>query len=184
MNKTTRIILKTVSTFIIALVVLFAILLAGVRLFGLQIYTVVSPSMAPNIPTGSIVYVARADELKVGDVITYKLDDNTLSTHRIIQLVPDPNDPSEVLYRTKGDANNDPDKLLVSQRQLVGKVVLAIPLLGFVADYIQHPPGSFVAIAVSIALIIAVVVIDMVTNDKSKKKKELKDQTEENKQSS
>ena len=146
-----------------------AIALAGVRLFGLDIFTVISPSMSPNIPTGSLVYVAHTTDIKENDVITYKLDANTLSTHRVIELVPDVNDPSVILYRTKGDANTDPDKQLVSKDQLVGKVVFAIPMLGYVADYIQHPPGSFVAIAVSVALIIVVVIIDILTEDRSKR---------------
>ena len=122
-----------------------------------------------NIPTGSLVYVAHTTDIKENDVITYKLDANTLSTHRVIELVPDANDPSVILYRTKGDANTDPDKQLVSKDQLVGKVVFAIPMLGYVADYIQHPPGSFVAIAVSVALIIVVVIIDILTEDRSKR---------------
>ena len=45
------------TTVIVVLVVIFAVLLIGVRLFGVQVYSVISGSMEPEYPVGSLIYV-------------------------------------------------------------------------------------------------------------------------------
>ena len=62
---------NVVTSILIAVVVIIAILLAGVKLFGYIPYTVLSGSMEPEIKTGSIVYVKEADpdDIKVGDIL-------------------------------------------------------------------------------------------------------------------
>ena len=162
--------LKITSWVIVGVVLLLVILLVGVKLLGLNVYSVLSGSMEPDIPTGSIIYVTSVDtdRLKAGDVITFKIPGGT-ATHRIIQLVPDQHQPDLVRFRTQGDSNEMPDGGLVDPSAVIGTPVASIPLLGYVATYIQQPPGSYVAIAVSIALIAAVIIIDTVTDDKKKK---------------
>ena len=44
---------NVISSILVALVVLLALLLVGARLFGLQVYTVLSGSMEPTYHTGS-----------------------------------------------------------------------------------------------------------------------------------
>lgn len=173
MNKQLKIALKLFSSIIVAIVVLLAMLLVGVRLFGLQIYTVLSPSMEPDYPTGALIYVKEVDpsELKVGDVITFKLGSSTSATHRIIELVPDETNPDTVRFRTKGDANDVADGSLVDPGSVIGSPIFTIPYLGYVASYIQHPPGMYVAIAVSAVLVFLVFLFDSLTEDKDKKKK-------------
>ncbi len=61
MSKSVKTILKISSYGMIALLLLLVFLLAGVRLLGLEIYTVLSPSMEPNYPTGSLIYVKDVD---------------------------------------------------------------------------------------------------------------------------
>ena len=75
MSKSVKTILKITSYGMIALLLLLVFLLAGVRLLGLEIYTVLSPSMEPNYPTGSLIYVKEVDPstLQEKDVITYRL---------------------------------------------------------------------------------------------------------------
>jgi len=94
------------TTVLVILVVLLAIALAGVRLLGFQVYAVTSGSMEPTYPTGSLLYVKSVDvkELKVGDAITFLLDEKTVATHRIIEVLPDADDPDVIRFRTKGDA--------------------------------------------------------------------------------
>ena len=78
----------TAMTVLVVLVVLLAVLLVGVRLCGLQVYSVLSGSMEPDYPVGSLIYVRKVDykALKPNDVITYRLDEKTLSTHRIVRV--------------------------------------------------------------------------------------------------
>ena len=91
---------------IVIAAVLLAIALVGARLFGFKVFTVLSGSMEPKYPVGSLIYVKKVDytTLKSGDVITFMLDENTVATHRIVEVVPDQEDPSVIRFRTKGDA--------------------------------------------------------------------------------
>ena len=63
------------TTVIVVLVVIFAVLLIGVRLFGVQVYSVISGSMEPEYPVGSLIYVKdiNPSEIEVNDVITYAI---------------------------------------------------------------------------------------------------------------
>lgn len=131
------------------LAVLLALALVGVRLFGLQVFSVLSGSMEPTYHTGSLIYVKDVDytRLKAGDVITFMVNEDTIATHRIVEVVPDEEDPGVLRYRTKGDANEAEDGSLVHYKNVIGTPVFTIPKLGYFASYIQHPPGTYVAIS-------------------------------------
>ena len=124
-----------VSTVLVALVVLLAALLAGARLFGLQVFTILSGSMEPKYPVGSLIYVKSVDpsQVKEGDVITFLLSDTVTATHRVVGIV-DQGDGA-LRFRTKGDANDAEDAALVHQNNLLGEPVACIPYLGY------FPPG-------------------------------------------
>lgn len=151
------------TTVIVVIAVLLAACLVGVRLFDLQVYTVLSGSMEPKYPVGSLIYVRQAelDELKVDDVITFMADENTVVTHRIIEIVPDDKDPSVIRYRTRGDANNSPDAGLVHYKNVIGKPICTIPYLGYVAHFIQTPPTMYYSIAIGCLLVILVFLPDL-----------------------
>ena len=150
MNKTFKKIWNAVTWVIVAAAVLLAMLLVGVRLVGLRTFTVLSGSMEPTYHTGSLIYVKKVDaaNLSEGTVITFMLDENTVATHRIVGVVPDEDEPGVVRYRTKGDANEVEDGSLVHYKNVIGTPVFSIPKLGYVANYIQHPPGTYVTISV------------------------------------
>ena len=177
MNKTIKNIWNTITTIIVVLVVIGAVLLVGVRLVGIHPYTVLSGSMEPTYQTGSVVYVKKVDpnELKVNDVITYRLDNVTV-THRIIGIVRDETDPTKVSFETKGDANQYADNGLIPKENVIGSPVSTIPKLGYLADYIQHPPGIFFAAAAGVGVIILVLLSDILdekvqASEEPKKKK-------------
>ena len=90
------------SSILVGIVVLFAVLLIGVRLFGVQVYSVISGSMEPEYPVGSLIYVkdVKPSEVQVGDVITFVLSNKTPATHRVIAI-----DKENQLFYTRGDAN-------------------------------------------------------------------------------
>lgn len=145
-----------ISTVLVALVVLLALLLVGARVFGLQVFTVLSGSMEPTYHTGSLIYVKKVDPYTIqsGQVITFMLDENTVATHRVVGVVPDEEDPTVIRFRTKGDANENEDGGLVHYKNVIGTPVFTIPGLGFVANYIQHPPGMYIAIAAGAILLL------------------------------
>ena len=146
------------------------------QLFGFQVLTVLSGSMNPTYPTGSVVYVKEVDteDLGVGDVITYRISDKTLVTHRIVRLETDPDNPDQLMFRTKGDNNDDEDGL-VHPSAVVGKVYFGIPLLGYIAHVMQLPFGKFIAIAVCVFVVLLTFIPDILwgkekTSDKEAKK--------------
>lgn len=158
------------TTVLVALVVLLAVALVGVRLFGIRTYAVLSGSMEPTYPTGSLLYVKKVDpqELKVGDAITFLLNEDTAATHRIIEILPDEDDASVLRFRTQGDANETADAVPVHYKNIIGKPVFCIPLLGYVAAFIQQPPGLYLAIGAAAILLILVFLPDLFKGDKKK----------------
>lgn len=164
------------SSILVALVVLLALLLVGARVVGLQVFTVLSGSMEPTYHTGSMIYVKKVDpySIQVGDPITFMLDENTIATHRVVGIVPDEEDPAVIRFRTKGDANEAEDGGLVHYKNVVGTPIFSIPKLGYFADYIQHPPGMYIAISGGAILLLLVFIPDIFADDKDKKEKEKK----------
>ena len=166
------------SSVLVGVVVIFAVLLIGVRLFGIQVYSVISGSMEPEYPVGALIYVkeVKPSEVEVGDVITFVLSNETPATHRVIAI-----DKDAQLFYTQGDANyqineetgekvymEDPP---VHFNNLIGKPVFKIPVLGYIAYYIQHPPGMYIAIAAGAILLILVFLPDLFKSDKKETKK-------------
>lgn len=152
--------------------VLLAVALVGVRLFGLQVFSVLSGSMEPEYHVGSLIYVKEVDytQLKSGDVITYMLSEDTVSTHRIMEVVPDQDDPTVLRYQTKGDANEAADGTLVHYKNVIGTPVFTIPYLGYVADFIQNPPGTYAAIAIGAVLLALMFLPDLFREEEPRKR--------------
>ena len=168
MNRALKKIWNVISSILVAVVVLLALLLVGARIVGLQVFTVLSGSMEPTYHTGSLIYVKKVDPytIEVGQPITFMLDEST--------IVPDEEDPSVIRFRTKGDANEAEDGSLVHYKNVIGTPIFSIPYLGYVADYIQHPPGTYVAISAGAVLLLLVFLPDVFADDKDKDKKKKK----------
>ena len=161
--RTVKKIWGAVTTLLVVAVVLMTLALVGVRLVGLQPYVVLSGSMEPTYPVGSLIYVQKVDPhiLQVGDPITYMVSDNTVVTHRIIQVLEDETEPGTVRFFTQGDANDIPDAVSVHYRNVLGKPVFSLPYLGYVSNYIQNPPGTYVAICAALVLLMMVFLPDI-----------------------
>ncbi len=160
------------TTLLVVLVAVLAILLAGVRFFGLQVFTVLSGSMEPVYHTGSLIYVQAVEDPRAipdGTVITFMLSEDTVATHRIVAAVPDEEDPTVVRYRTKGDANNAEDGTLVHYKNIIGTPVFSIPKLGYLADFIQNPPGMYIAMSAGAVLLMLVFLPDLLFDEPKKK---------------
>lgn len=179
MNESLKKIWNVVSSILVALVVILALLLVGARVVGLQVFTVLSGSMEPTYHTGSLIYVKKVDPytIEAGQPITFMLNEDTVATHRVVEVVPDEEDPTVIRFRTKGDANEVEDGSLVHYKNVIGTPVFSIPYLGYVAEYIQHPPGLYIAISAGAVLLLLVFLPDIFADDKdkerSKKKKSL-----------
>ena len=176
MSKTIKQIWNAVTTVLVTVVVILALALAGARFVGMQVFTVLSGSMEPVYHVGSLIYVREVDpyELEAGDVITYMLSEDTVSTHRIVGVVPDEEDPAVIRFRTKGDANDAEDGTLVHYKNVIGSPVFTIPMLGYVANYIQNPPGTYIAISGGAILMLLVFLPDLFDSEEPKEEKKAK----------
>lgn len=103
---------------------------------GSQTYTVLTSSMAPGYPPGTFIVVQPEDyaALEVGDVVTYQVASGQAAviTHRIVGFTSD-QDGNRLLV-TKGDNNAVADAEPVSEVQVRGTLLYAVPYVGFVAD--------------------------------------------------
>lgn len=158
------------STVVMVLVVLLALTLVGGRLFGMQTYAVLSGSMEPAYPTGALLYVRKVDpaDIQPGQVITFLLDEHTVATHRVVEVIPDPEEAGIYRYRTKGDVNEAADAGLVHCKNVLGTPVVCVPYLGYVITWIQNPPGTYIAISAAAVLLLLVFLPDLFAEDKKK----------------
>ena len=115
------------------------------RIVGYEGYVVVSGSMEPSIPAGSVIYSKKTDPalLKKGDVIVF-IDETrgtTPITHRVVT-----NDTSTGTITTKGDANGNVDINPVTYNNVIGKVAAHIPKVGFTVAVFTTVLGKIVAV--------------------------------------
>ena len=140
------------STAFVSLVVITAIFLMGSRVVGYRVFNIVSGSMEPAYSVGDLIYVEEVDPATIvpGDVITFVLnEDLVVATHRVVRV-----DAEKQRFYTKGDANETEDGMPVHYNNVIGIPQFAIPGLGYVSDFIQHPPGSYITIAAVAILLI------------------------------
>ncbi len=111
--------------------------------FGL--YTIISPSMEPNIKVYDVVVTmtTEPETVKVGDVISFisnsSISRGLLVTHRVVSVTKASN--NELAFQTKGDNNNTADSAMAMASSLVGKVVFKIPQLGRIQFLIANKAG-------------------------------------------
>lgn len=176
--KIARKLYRIITTVLVVAVALLAVLLVGVRVVGLTPYTVISGSMEPAYPVGSLLYVQKVDStsLQVGDPVTYHMSGGQVVTHRVIEVVEDP--ATGIAYRTKGDANNIEDNTLLQPAQVIGRPLFHIPKLGYLSHFIQNPPGTYIAIAAVLVMLSLGSLIDVLFPQESEEKKEASSEEE------
>lgn len=94
---------------------------------------VMSNSMVPTFSRGAVVISTKTNQkdlskLKVGDILHYKSENGEV-IHRIIEIQKD--EDGKLLFKTQGDNNNTPDSRLVEEEQIIGKVTVYIPYIGY-----------------------------------------------------
>ena len=134
------------GTLILFSVILLCIPVTLPKLFGYQIYDVVSGSMEPEIPVGSVIYVkaAEPDMVETGDIIAFQKDGSVI-THRVEE-----NRYVEGEFVTKGDANREEDMEPVPYESLIGKVERHIPVLGIIMTLLASNTGKLYAVLLAV----------------------------------
>lgn len=135
-------VLLQIILYIFLICTVFILFTSKRSLFGIKSFTVLTDSMKPTISSGSLIVIHENQNYKKGDVITYKSGSVEI-THRIFVIHKKGND---ILYRTKGDANKTPDISPVFHKNILGKVIVVLPLVGKGAEFLKTIPGLFLFI--------------------------------------
>lgn len=102
-------------------------------LYGFGLYTVLTGSMEPTIPTGSLMLVRSVEpgSISRGDILTFRVDSGEVVTHRVTKV-------AEEDIVTKGDANNAEDTP-IHYGQVIGRAVLWLPGAGALPGILKTP---------------------------------------------
>lgn len=158
-KRTGTIIGNTLTVLLAVAVLLLAFTLLQSRLTGSEpalagyrLCFIKSGSMEPAVPVGSAVLVRAlaAEEVRRGDIITFR-SGGSLVTHRVDHL---DGDDQSLLFYTKGDANAVVDRQPVTAAQVVGRVTLVLPYLGYALAYIRTREGLTVLLALAAMIIL------------------------------
>lgn len=153
--KVFRKIIDSIFWIIAIVLVVLLLLLGGVRLFGYVPYIITSGSMDPVYPVGSVVYTEKVEfeQLEVGDDISFYIDESTVATHRIREIIQD-----EEKVQTYGVNNIDADGNQINDAQavdfdhIVGRVRFSLPMVGYVYRVIGTSSGKAGVMIVILAL--------------------------------
>ncbi len=146
--------LLVICTLLCFFVVISSTVKRDVSLFGYRLFYVVSGSMEPSIPVGSLLVVKESDTYEVGDVITFYSEEESIqgypNTHRIIGIITE---GEEIKYLTKGDANNTADDP-VSLNDVIGKVYLSVDnsFIRGAMEFLGSPVGFFAIILLPVLI--------------------------------
>jgi signal peptidase len=127
---------------LLALVALIAVLVIALPMLTKSTpYTVLTGSMTPSYPAGTLVVVKPTDvqQIRIGDVVTYQIASNqpAVVTHRVIQIIEPTTASGTVSFITKGDANSLADAAPVKPVQVRGVVWYAVPYIGWVNNVVN-----------------------------------------------
>ena len=148
------VVMKIVGTIIIVVILMLGLLAYVPSILGWTTATIVSGSMEPEIPVGSMVLAVKVpyDEIKPGDILMFD-SNGTLVTHRVVA-----NDTVVGELTTKGDANASEDLSPVSYYDVVGVVQLHLPAIGsFIQDISTRSGKTYmlVLLVAGVALVMA-----------------------------
>src|SRR3972149_8129330 len=150
---------------------------------GNKALVVLSDSMKPTMPAGSLVVTLpvksspillspvedaiKQAKFSLGDVVSYKLPGaKNLVTHRVVNVQEE---NGGFVYQTKGDANNTPDQIALREKDIVGRVVLAIPYLGFLVGFAKTIMGLLVMVALPGLYVVAAELFSIIREIRKKR---------------
>jgi signal peptidase len=107
--------------------------------------------MEPAINTGDVVVVKPQPQYHQRETITFYDADHRVVTHRIVKI---DNQDSQSVFTTKGDANENVDSQVVPEDQVIGKLVMVLPKIGFAVSFAKTRYGALLLIIVPAVIII------------------------------
>lgn len=155
-NRIMKIISSAIFVVLVLLIILIVFYIVRVNFLAsndrlgevkINFYTILTQSMYPTIKAGDVVITYKEDNNKYndGDVITFVSEQNggITITHRVDEVY---NVNDSYSYKTKGDNNNAPDNEITSGDNVLGKVVVKIPKVGYIQQFLVSKTGWIVAV--------------------------------------
>ncbi len=162
-------------TLLAVMLLVLAVTVVIPRLTGSTPYTVLTSSMKPSYPPGSLVVIKPADaaELQVGTAVLYQIrsGEPDVITHRIVATRQ--SGGGDTTYITRGDNNGSDDADPVKIEQIRGKVWYSVPYMGYVNNWLNGEQRRITLIAIVVGLSgYAIFMFLGAGNDYRKKRKE------------
>lgn len=163
--------MKTIKNILFWVTVVFLLLTIVViltsKLFGVEYRSVITGSMTPEIPVGSLVIIVPtpADDIRIGDDISFVTVGEKVVTHRVIDI-----NLEEDKFVTWGIANS-PNAIDAPNRyeNILGVVKVRIPKLGFVFNWLGKPHGKIITIMAILVIFIISSIIGIWKKDVEEK---------------
>lgn len=168
--------------FIVALLILIPILITNIsimfqansekdkvpNIFGYKPFIVLSGSMETEIKVGDLIITKMTDPktLKKDDVIAFRDHENTVTTHRIIDII---DKDGKKYFVTKGDNNDSQDENLVEYEDVEGIYITRIPGVGNIFDELAKPTTIIILF---LGVTVIFVLLFQISNKKLKKQQE------------
>lgn len=149
---------RILGTGVFICTILLLLPIALPRMMGYSTYNVVSGSMEPEIPVGSIILVKPVDclELKEGDIIAFNRE-NIVVCHRVVD-----NNTFEGKLSTKGDANDTEDFGILTYSDVIGLVEHHYPVLGSIGAYVSTASGKLLIVELLVVAVLMHIVADRI----------------------
>lgn len=142
-------------TVILGVVIVLTVAVLIPRLSGATPYTVLTGSMRPNYPPGTLVVVKpiASSDVRVGDVVTYQLESGKapVVTHRVVDI--NRTMGGKTTFNTQGDANDVADDNPVRPVQIRGKLWYSLPLVGYASNVMTGSQRQMAVYVVAVGLI-------------------------------
>lgn len=138
--------------------------------FGYRPFFVLSGSMEKEIHKGDLIItkIIEPSTLKINDVIAFRDEENTVTTHRIIDMIER---DGNTYFVTKGDNNNTQDQNLVEYKDVEGIYVGRVPLVGTILNELAKPVNAVI-------LVMGITIVFILLFQRSSRKIKLEEQAE------
>ena len=167
---------NAVSTAIVALIFVFMVVVVAVilvqkssggesKIFGYYMYDVLTDSMSGTIEPGDVILckaVEDVNELKEGDIITFKAPNgNYNETHRIIEIARN-EDGSINYFKTKGDNAKEADNWELKPENVKAKYVKKSVFIGGLRRFMKHWYGYVTVVVIPLCVVFALIIAGFV----------------------
>ena len=135
-------------------------------IMGFNLAVVYSGSMEPAMPVGALALMQPIDpfEIEIGDIIAFNpvRDPDTIVSHRVVDILVG---SKSLEFRTKGDANEDPDVYNVPAANVLARINLNLPYLGYaltrIGKYTRSRLGLVLLVCLPTLSLIIIAIRDM-----------------------